>query len=72
MYSSIVCAEKFDNSEAYANEEGIKRRVRLTTGGDKSNYEGKTKADTADIQVAKTLMNAVISDPDAKFAAVDI
>lgn len=72
MYTSKQISEKYDNSEQYLAEGGIKRRVRLTTGGDKANYHGYTKADTADLVVVKLLLNSVISDPKAKFASIDI
>jgi hypothetical protein len=72
MYISKQLSEKYDNSEEYAEEGYIKRRVRMTTGGDKANYDGYTKADTADLTVVKMLINATISDSKSKFATADI
>jgi hypothetical protein len=72
MYISKQLSEKYDNSEEYAEEGYIKRRVRMTTGGDKANYDGYTKADTADLTVVKILFNSVISTKNAKFVSIDI
>jgi hypothetical protein len=50
---------------------GLKGRVRLTTGF-KANYADQTKGGTADIKVEKTLMNEIMSGPDANYDEVDI
>jgi hypothetical protein len=40
----------------------ILRRVRGTLGGNRINYDGETRANTADLEVIKTMLNGVISD----------
>jgi hypothetical protein len=47
-------------------------RVRNTFGGDRSDYNGPTKADAGDIETFKALLNAVVSDPNSRMMTLDI
>ena len=47
-------------------------RTRLTVGGDKIDYPGEVRTDTADIVTAKLLLNSVVSTPRARCCIVDI
>ena len=51
--------------------EGIQRHVRRAVGGDRTNYTGLTKANTAALEVVKCLFNSVLAD-DAEFRTLDI
>ena len=54
-------------------KEGIVvRRVRGTYGGDRSDFEGAKSAATADMTTVKLLLNAVVSEPDAKLMVIDV
>ena len=54
-------------------KEGMEvKRVRGTIGGDRINYPGEVSASTASLLTVKMLFNAVLSEPDAKFATADI
>eukprot|EP01035_Chromulina_nebulosa_P069550 gene69550-biopygen40254 len=46
-------------------------RIRGTAGGDRINYDGPTKANTAAMSTVKILLQSVVSD-DAKFMTLDI
>ena len=50
----------------------LQRRVRGTIGGDQISFDGDTAAHTASMQLIKILLNAVVSDPKAKFMTADI
>lgn len=47
-------------------------RTRLTVGGDKIDYPGQARTDTADIVTAKLLLNSVVSTPRARCCILDI
>jgi len=47
-------------------------RPRFTVGGDRINYPGEVATPTAEMLVAKTLFNSVISTKGAKFMTLDI
>ena len=47
-------------------------RVRGTIGGNQVQYSGKTAAHTASLPLIKILLNAVVSDPQARFMTADI
>ena len=47
-------------------------RTRFTVGGDRINYPGAVATPTAEMLVAKLLLNSVISTKDARFMTVDI
>ena len=47
-------------------------RTRLTVGGDKIEYPGIVRTDTADIMTAKLLINSVISTPRTRCCILDI
>ena len=47
-------------------------RTRFTVGGDRINYPGEVATPTAEMLVAKTLFNSVISTKGAKFMTLDI
>ncbi len=49
-----------------------KYRVRLTTGGNRIDYDGPTTTPTSDINLTKLFLNSVISTPNAKFISIDI
>jgi hypothetical protein len=50
----------------------VEYRIRSTYGGDRGDYSGPTKAETADMVTLKILLNAVVSEPDGKFMTIDI
>lgn len=50
----------------------IKKRIRLTVGGDKIDYPGDVSTKTSDLTTVKILFNSVISTPDAEFMTADI
>ena len=47
-------------------------RTRLTVGGDRLEYNGKTSTETAGLETIKIHLNSTISTKDAKYAAADI
>ena len=47
-------------------------RVRVTIGGDRLEYAGKTSSVPATLQAVKILLNSTISTPNARFLTVDI
>ena len=63
-YGQFVCTERPEKTE--------KNRTRYVVGGDRTNYPGEVATPTADMLVAKTLFNSVISTPGAKFMTIDI
>jgi hypothetical protein len=46
---------------AYRPEKTNPRRVRITVGGDRIEYDGNVSTKTADMPTVKTLLNSVIS-----------
>ena len=63
-YGQFVCTVRPEKAE--------QNRTRFTVGGDRINYPGEVATPTADMLVAKTLFNSVISTPGAKFMTMDI
>ena len=63
-YGQFVCTIRPEKEE--------QERTRFTVGGDKINYPGEVATPTADMLVAKMLMNSVISTKGAKFMTMDI
>ena len=63
-YGQFVCTVRPEKTE--------KNRTRYVVGGDRTNYPGEVATPTADMLVAKTLFNSVISTPGAKFMTIDI
>jgi hypothetical protein len=49
-----------------------KERTRLTVGGDRINYLGKTSTETSDLTTSKLLINSTISTPGARYAVIDV
>ena len=47
-------------------------QTRLTVGGDRLQYDGKTSTKTTGLETIKIHFNSTISTKDAKFAAADI
>ena len=47
-------------------------QTRLTVGGDRLKYNGKTSTETAGLETIKIHLNSTISTKDAKYAAADI
>ena len=63
-YGQFVCTIRPEKSE--------KERTRFTVGGDKINYPGEVATPTADMLVAKMLINSAISTPGARCMTMDI
>ena len=63
-YGQFVCTIRPEKKE--------KERTRFTVGGDRINYPGEVATPTADMLVAKMLMNSVISTKGARFMTMDI
>jgi hypothetical protein len=57
---------------AFRPKKANPRRVRFTVGGDRVYYDGDVSTKTADLTTVKTLLNSVISTPEAKFVTVDL
>ena len=53
-------------------EGNVKRRVRATYGGDRSDYEGERSTQPATIATVKLHLNSTISTPDAQYVTMDI
>jgi hypothetical protein len=47
-------------------------QTRLTAGGDRLDYEGKTSTDTAGLETIKIHINSTISRKEAKYMSIDI
>jgi hypothetical protein len=62
-YGSFVCTVRPEKKEP--------NRTRFVVGGDRINYPGKVATPTADMLVAKILLNSVISTPGAQFMTLD-
>jgi hypothetical protein len=63
-YARIVVADR--------PEKPNPRRVRLTIGGDRVEYDGITSTKAAELPTAKLVFNSVISTPNARFMTIDI
>ncbi len=63
-YGSFVCSIRPEKKE--------KNRTRFTVGSDRINYLGAVATPTADMLVAKLLVNSVISTKGARFMTIDI
>ena len=63
-YGQFVCTVRPEKAE--------QNRTRFVVGGDRVNYPGEVATPTADMLVAKTLFNSVISTLGAKFMTMDI
>jgi hypothetical protein len=63
-YVRIVCADRPEKEE--------QRRVRFTVGRDQVNYPGAVSTKTADLAMAKILLNSVLSTPGAKYMTGDL
>ncbi|MGV7235206.1 MAG: hypothetical protein ACQ9ET_03015, partial [Nitrosomonadaceae bacterium] len=63
-YGQFVCTVRPEKKE--------KERTRFTVGGDRINYPGEVATPTADMLVAKMLLNSVISTKGARFMTMDI
>jgi hypothetical protein len=50
----------------------IKKRIRLTVGGNRIEYNGPVATKTSDLTTVKCLLNSVLSTPDAQFCTADI
>ena len=48
------------------------KRTRLTVGGDRLPYDGKTSTETAGLKTIKIHINSTISTKDEKYATADI
>jgi hypothetical protein len=57
---------------AFRPKKANPRRVCFTVGGDRVYYDGDVSTKTADLTTVKTLLNSVISTPEAKFVTVDL
>ena len=57
--------------EKYDDDMNKVYRIRGTAGGDRINYDGPTKANTAALSAVKILLQSVVSD-DANFMTLDI
>jgi hypothetical protein len=57
--------------EKYDDDMNKVYRIRGTAGGDRINYDGPTKANTAALSTVKILLQSVVSD-DANFMTLDI
>ena len=57
---------------AYRPEKANPHRVRFTVGGDHIDYQGNVSTKTANLTTVKTLLNSVISTPDARFMTADL
>jgi hypothetical protein len=63
-YSSFNCNFKPNKEE--------KERTRLMAGGDRINYPGNCGTPTADMILFNTLVNSILSSPNANFIMMDI
>ena len=63
-YGQFVCTVRPEKKE--------QNRTRFTVGGDRINYPGEVATPTAEMLVAKTLFNSVISTSGARFMTMDI
>ena len=63
-YGSFMCSVQ--------NEKDEPNQTRLMVGGDQINYPGEVATPTAEMLVAKILLNSVMSTRGAKFMTLDI
>ena len=63
-YGQFVCSVRPEKAE--------QNRTRFVVGGDRINYPGDVATPTAEMLVAKTLFNSVISTRGARFMTMDI
>jgi len=63
-YCRTVCSINTNKAETH--------RVRLTYGGDRSDYTDDVSTPTVDITTVKIHLNSVISTPGAKYATLDL
>jgi len=63
-YGQMVCTVRPKKEE--------KERSRFVAGGDQTNFPGEVATPTADMLVAKILMNSVVSTKGARFMTMDI
>ena len=63
-YGQMVCTVRPEKEE--------KERSRFVAGGDQTNFPGEVATPTADMLVAKILMNSVVSTKGARFMTMDI
>ena len=63
-YGKFVCLVQPEKAEP--------NRTRFVVGGDRINYPGEVGTPTAEMLVAKTLFNSVISTKNARFMTMDI
>ena len=63
-YGQFVCTIRPEKAE--------KERTRFTVGGDIINYPGDVATPTAEMLVAKMLVNSVVSTPGARCMCMDI
>ena len=63
-YLRIVAAIKPHKAES--------KRIRFTVGGNRITYDGNVSTPTADLTTVKTLLNSVLSTPQARFMTIDI
>ena len=63
-YGTFVCSVRPEKKEP--------NRTRFVVGGNKINYPGEVATPTADMLVAKILLNSTISTKNAKFMTMDI
>jgi hypothetical protein len=66
MYASIVTSRKPQSSGPDL------LRVRLTIGGNLSDYDGDRSSSTVDTTTVKCLLNAIVSDPYSNHLTMDI
>ena len=63
-YPRIVCADRPEKTES--------RRVRITVGGDRLEYDGDVSTKAADLTTTKVVFNHIISSPGWRFMSLDI
>ena len=57
---------------AYRPEKANPRRIRITVGGDRIEYDGNVSTQTADLTTVKTHLNSVISTPNGRYMTGDL
>ncbi len=70
--AGAICSYFNPQVKEKVKDDGIKRRVRGTFGGNKSNYEGNVTAWVANINVVKLLINKAVSEKGCKKFCMDI
>ena len=63
-YGAFMCTERPEKSE--------RNQTRYEVGGNHINYSGEVATPTAEMLVAKLILNIVISTPEAWFMTMDI